>query len=175
MGKYSDFPRRKHDGYDSPASVIEPLSPFLPPSVRFAEPCVGWGDLVLALMNAGHRLTAAVDIEPRGFFDGLVPIDAVDATAAMLGHPCRIITNPPWTRRLLHVLIEVFRQIAPTWLLFDANWMNTIQAAPHLQYCRKIVSVGRVSWMENGAGGKEDASWFLFDRDPAPTEFVGRR
>ena len=33
--------------------------------------------------------------------------------------PDAIITNPPYTRPLMHPLIEHFQRIAPTWLLLD--------------------------------------------------------
>jgi len=29
--------------------------------------------------------------------------------------------------------------------------------------CVRIVSVGRVSWEENGVKGKENCAWYLFD------------
>ena len=38
-------------------------------------------------------------------------------------------------------------RLAPTWLLFDADWAHTKQAAPYLRHCSHIVSVGRVHWM----------------------------
>ena len=85
-----------------------------------------------------------------------------------------IITNPPWTRQILHPMIDHFRSMRPTWLLFDADWMHTKQAIPFLTYCHKIVSVGRVSWMQNGTSGFDNCAWYLFDREPSQTEFVGR-
>jgi hypothetical protein len=41
---------------------------------------------------------------------------------------------------------------------------------------RKIVSIGRVKWIEDSAGsGKDNAAWYLFDAIKAgPTEFYGR-
>ena len=40
-----------------------------------------------------------------------------------------IITNPPYTRELMHALIAHFQRIAPTWLLIDYDWSATKQAA----------------------------------------------
>ena len=87
-----------------------------------------------------------------------------------------IITNPPWDRRLLHPMIERFSEIRPTWLLFDADWAHTLQARPFLPLCCKIVSVGRVKWLEGTQHtSKDNCAWYLFGtRQPGPIEFVGR-
>jgi hypothetical protein len=44
----------------------------------------------------------------------------------------KFITNPPWTRELLHPMIEYLVQSSSY-----SSWT----------YCRKIVSVGRVKWI----------------------------
>jgi len=84
------------------------------------------------------------------------------------------ITNPPWDRKILHPMIEHFRMQAPTWLLFDADWQHTVQAAQFLKYCSRIVSVGRVSWMENGTQGKDNCCWYKFEASACRTLFTGR-
>ena len=87
-----------------------------------------------------------------------------------------IITNPPWDRKLLHPLIERFAMIKPTWLLFDADWMHTMQSIPYMPWCEKIVSVGRVKWIEGSTSvGKDNAAWYLFDANHiGETAFYGR-
>jgi len=87
------------------------------------------------------------------------------------------VTNPPWDRKILHRLIVHLIEIRPTWLLFDADWMHTKQAAPYLRYCRKIVSVGRVKWFPDSPHtGKDNCAWYLFDYGVSltPPEFWGR-
>jgi outer membrane protein assembly factor BamA len=75
-----------------------------------------------------------------------------------------IITNPPWDRPPLHQIIQRCSTLAPTWLLFDADWMHTRQAAPFLSMCQEIVSVGRVKWIEgSNMPGKYNCCWYLFD------------
>jgi hypothetical protein len=75
------------------------------------------------------------------------------------------ITNPPWDRKILHPLIVHLSDQAPTWLLFDADWMHTRQAAPFMPRLRKIVSVGRVKWIPDSTmTGKDNCAWYLFDR-----------
>jgi hypothetical protein len=63
----------------------------------------------------------------------------------------------------------------PTWLLFDADWVHTKQSAPFMPYCRKIVSVGRVRWIEGTKmTGKDNVAWHLFTAEEGTTEFYGR-
>ncbi len=164
MGKRSDFKRRPQDAYDTPLEAVLPLIPHLPTRAHFAEPCVGNGDLVRALEIMGHLCLYSNDIKQGQ--------DALLTTAFFTEY---IITNPPWTRQILHPMINHFHSMRPTWLLFDADWAHTKQAIPYLPYCHKIVSVGRVKWIPDSPHtGKDNAAWYLFDRDPAPTEFIGR-
>ena len=46
----------------------------------------------------------------------------------------------------------------------------------YMTYCRSIVSVGRVKWIEDSKGtGKDNCCWYLFDPFyKGPTEFYGR-
>ena len=64
----------------------------------------------------------------------------------------------------------------PAWLLIDANWMFTAQAAPYLRYCSRILTVGRVVWIPGTTmTGKDDAAWFCFQPEPVDhTEFHGK-
>jgi hypothetical protein len=74
-------------------------------------------------------------------------------------------------------MIEHFSSLRPTWLLFDADWIHTVQSSELVRTrLRKIVSIGRVKWIEDSAGsGKDNAAWYLFDAiKTGPTEFHGR-
>ena len=172
MGKRSNFKRRRQDAYDTPPEALVPLLPYLPEDVLYAEPCAGCGMLVDALEAVGRRVPWATDIKPRR--DDIGQDDALSLTVLDLLAVDIVVTNPPWTRQLLHPLIEHLRSLRPTWLLLDAAWMHTKQAVPHLIYCQRIVSVGRVSWMQNKVSSLDDCAWHLFVRDPVRTEFVGR-
>lgn len=172
MGKRSNFKRRKQDAYDTPYKAVYPLSPHLPRASTYIEPCAGAGLLLAALGSEGFPCVYATDINPRA--------ENVRQGDALKFHYKQkadyIITNPPWTRQLLHPMIDHFKQFHDTWLLFDADWAHTKQAIPYLIYCHKIVSVGRVSWMENGVSGLDNVAWYLFKKHPAlGTVFVGRR
>lgn len=171
MGKYSDFERKERDLYVTPEPAMLPLLPHLEPNSTFIEPCAGDGAMVRHLEKHGHRCHYACDIVPlnprvcsRDMFD--VGVCAADY----------VITNPPWDRKILHPAIEHFRQLAPTWLLFDSNWANTKQASPYLDYCAKIVAIGRVKWFpDSKMSGKEDCSFYLFQKEPTDTIFIGRQ
>ena len=171
MGKRSSFERRARDAYYTPIEAVYPLLPFLPSAARFVEPCAGDGRLIRHLERFGHSCAYACDIEPQG--NGIEQRDVL-FFGDTLPDTDLIITNPPWERDVLHAMIESFRAQAPTWLLFDSDWMFTGQAVPYLKYCRTIVSVGRVSWMENGTSGMDNCAWYLFLPDPCDTIFMAR-
>lgn len=171
MGKRSSFERVPRDFYPTPAEAVGPLLPYLPPATRFCEPCAGEGDLIDHLEAAGHRCAAAWDIEPKRH-----DIWPCDARERLIGNVDFFITNPPWTREILHALIVHFSRQHPTWLLFDADWMHTRQAAPFMPLLRKVVSVGRVKWIPDSPfTGKDNCCWYLFDANAdAPAQFIGR-
>lgn len=171
MSKRSEFKRRKNDAYFTPLKPVEPLIPHLYPGTSFIEPCAGDGRLARHLDGFGIKCKSAIDVDPQG--DGIRVGDALTHDFDVSGVDY-FITNPPWTREILHPLIERLRQIRPTWLLFDADWMHTRQASPYLPFCHKIVSVGRVKWIEDSEHfGKDNAAWYLFGRDRGAREFIG--
>lgn len=162
MGKRSSFERNKMDFYPTPMEAVRPLIPHLPKKMTFCEPCAGEGHLVRHLEALGHTCVSKFDAEPRS-----PDIRQHDASWIMaediLGAEV-IITNPPWDRPPLHQIIQRCANLAPTWLLFDADWMHTNQAAPFLLMCESIVAVGRVKWIEGSTmAGKDNCCWYLFD------------
>jgi hypothetical protein len=175
MGKRSNFARFERDYYATPSAAVLPLIPHLPAGARFIEPCAGDGRLARHLEAHGMVCVDMLDIEPqhpdvrRGNALQEVRWDALPDDVDF------IITNPPWTRRIMHPMIETFRRTRPTWLLHDANWLFTRQAAPFLPYVAKIVTIGRVKWIEDSTmSGKDDSVWTLHTDTPGPTLFFGR-
>lgn len=166
------YPRRDLDLYETwdPNAVL-PLLPHLPNAVDFCEPCAGSRKLIDQLQAAGHRCVQASDIAPRSA--GVEARDALDLTTKNMRGDF-IITNPPWSRPVMHAMIEHFRKLAPTWVLFDADWKYTEQklvakkydvptTLQLLAYCHKIVAVGRVVWIEGTKKrGTQDCAWYLF-------------
>lgn len=171
MGKRSSFERVPRDFYPTPYEAVIPLLPHLGPSTRFCEPCAGDGALMNHLTANGHLCLHASDIAP-----GRSDIMEADALSGPWSGYEMFITNPPWDRKILHPLIAHLSASAPTWLLFDADWMHTRQSAPFIPMLRKIVSVGRVKWIpDSKMTGKDNCCWYLFDAAyTGKPEFWGR-
>ena len=168
------FERRPRDFYATPPAALAPLVPHLDPGTPYVEPCAGDGALIDGLRAHNIRCSAAYDIEPQR-----QDIEQRDALAPWSFRPpgTLFITNPPWARTILHPLIESLTRAGSAWLLFDADWMHTRQAAPYLPYCNTIVSVGRVKWIVDSPNtGKDNAAWYLFTPQQRidPTQFHGR-
>lgn len=165
---FGKFERRKQDFYETPVKAIVPLINHIYGQYRsYYDPCFGKGAIrsgIESLDNGGLVCVGETDIE-------------LDATLTSYSAPfdC-FITNPPWTREVLHPMIDNLARQKPTWLLFDADWMHTKQAVPYLEMCEAIVSIGRVSWMGNGVSGFDNCCWYLFDDRPKrhPVAFYGR-
>lgn len=162
MGKRSDFIRRDNDLYRTfDPKAGRALQPHLDPMTFYYEPCAGDGALIAQLDALGHLCVHASDIVPMG--PDVTVGNALDLRAVVPG--ARIITNPPWSRPILHALIVHLSDLAPTWLLFDADWAHTRQAAPYLDRCRKIAAIGRLRWIEGTTmSGKDNCAWYLFDQ-----------
>lgn len=165
MGKRSEFQRVERDYYRTfDPRAGEALRPHVSYGDMYVEPCAGDGSLVRNLDKIGLSLHWAFDIEPTG--PGIDKRDVLDNDIGMFVDSCEwIITNPPWDRKILHPMITSFQSLKPTWLLFDAGWMFTNQAKPYLDSCKKIVTIGRLKWIEGTTmSGKDDCCWYLFDK-----------
>jgi hypothetical protein len=168
MGRRSTFPRFPQDAYTTPWEAVGPLLDHLAPRTRYIEPCAGEGRLIEHLKRAGHTCVSYHDL----------PDDARTKRYDGAGVDV-FITNPPWRRDVLHPIVVNLSDQLPTWLLIDAAWMHTRQAAPFMPRLRKIISVGRVRWIPDSSfTGKDDCAWHLFER-PRPdgcvaTHFIGR-
>jgi hypothetical protein len=163
VAKRSDFTRRAADAYFTwDPRAVRALLPHLAPGTQFAEPCAGEGHLVAQLTDAGHVCTHMSDL-------------ATGTDALSLGPLGLVITNPPWSRPILHAMIEHWLP-GGCWLLFDADWIHTKQSAPYMPFLTDIVSVGRLRWIEGSTmDGKDNCAWFRFGLDGGGvTRFHGR-
>ena len=155
------FKRRPGDAYATPARAVLPLLPHISRARNYIETCAGAGALVQHLAQHCKTCVLACDVTPTHSSvrerDALT-LDDKDGAQAF-------ITNPPWTRPIMHALIMHLSDIMPTWLLIEADLMCTKQAAPLLERCDMVVAIGRVRWM---AGTKHDGfdncAWYRFDR-----------
>ena len=124
MGKRSNFERREADFYPTPRAAVVPLIPYLRGIgiTTFAEPCCGDGALVRHLESFGLRCVYAGDIRTGQDALALDHYGAADV----------IITNPPYTRDLMHRLIEHFQSIGRPGCCWMRTGRTTKQAAPFL-------------------------------------------
>ncbi len=176
MGKRSNFTRNERDFYPTPIKAVEPLIDHLPyEDFTYVEPCAGDGRLVnhLSELTAGSGLCVhKSDIEPQA--PDVLRLDAMGLLAIEDVDFC--ITNPPWDTDFLHPFLEWYATQMPTWVLNKADWMHTKKSAEYMQYCKKVVSIGRVKWIEDSKStGMDNSCWYLFDyHHEGPTEFYGR-
>jgi len=181
MGKRSDFKRKPRDYYPTPARAAVPLVAYLKRRgglSTFIEPCCGDGRLA-AHFDGVAACVGMSDIAPgcvgAEMFDALGPDvrRMANRTNADL-----IITNTPWPTARGEPALSFIRQFAairPLWLLYSADMAHNAYFAAVAPMCAVILSVGRVSWAENGVSGKENAAWYLFDvNHSGPTRFIGR-
>ncbi len=175
MGKRSDFERREKDFYETPYSAVQPLLPHLDKNTNYIEPCAGNRKLIGHLYM--HNCVGAYDIDN---YEGTQYDNFIDATTfdyQIQEENTIFITNPPWKRDTLHKIIVNLSDQASTWLLFDADWLYTKQATPFLSRLRKIVTIGRVKWIEGSNNtGKDNCCWYLFDKpkEGNSIEFYGK-
>ena len=165
MGKRSEFGRIDKDFTPTPAKALEPLLPHLEGYISYAEPMAGNGSLINAMDRATDlKCKWRSDIHPQRL--DIEQANVFDLTLKEIGIDTDlIITNPPWSKDLLHDTIMHLSAIRPSWLLFYADWMHTIQAIQYLPYCQKIQSVGRVKWFpDTPHTGKDNVCWYLFDQ-----------
>ncbi len=185
MGKRSRFERNPRDFYRTwDPRAVEALLPHLKPRTRFASPCAGQLDLVRQLEAAGHHLYWSSDIHGQEvtYTVSGVPVtrtvlaaDALTLTIPLQMADC-IIENTPWRRDILHPMIEHF--IANSkycWLLIDAGWAFTEQAAPYMYRCSDFVAMSRLKWIpDTKHDHTQDAAWYRFSKDAEYTVFHPR-
>ena len=178
MSKHSDFKRVERDFYKTPESAVLPLLPYIQgEGIIFAEPCAGDGQLRDILAKHGIRCGWESDIEPQR--DGIQKCDAREIFG--LGATVdAIITNPPWEKRKWkgEIFNKLLRHWLATfdgdiWLLFDADWLHTVQSKEFTPYCKRAVSVGRVKWFPGTKHeSKESCAWYCFNKNHQSAGYV---
>jgi hypothetical protein len=168
VGKRSDFKRLPQDKYmTTDPGPVRRLQPHLARGLSFAEPCAGNGDLIASMKWHGHSCVYAGDVRPGRKWIEKRDALSLDKRWRRSAGATVFVTNPPWTRELLHEMIEHLPSLLPTWLLIDADWMHTRQAAKYVDRCSHIVSLGRVQWFKGSAnGGLENSAWYFFPHRP---------
>ena len=173
MGKRTkqDFEKRPRDFYSTiDPDAVKPLIPFIR-GLRVAEPCAGNGDLSM-LLEPDVKVVWESDLEPqnkhitqRNVLD-IVPDD-------MCNIQC-IVTNPPFTWKLLQPLLDHLPTLLPTWLLLPSDVAHNKRMGPYMKRCKSFVSVGRLYWVDNKVKGVDNYAWFEFVDKQVETVFYGR-
>lgn len=141
-GAYERSPRDLYETVDPRA--VAALLPHLKLGTPFVEPCAGAGALSDQLVAAGMACKGLTDIHPLR--DDIGQGDALGLT---FEHT--IITNPPFTRTLMHALMWHFAVQQPTWLLVEADWLMTQQASEIMRtHGADVVAIGRLRWFREG-------------------------
>lgn len=173
MGKRSEFERLPKDKYYTwDSRAYQNMDGMWQNIGTFVEPCAGAGNMVYHLSDMGMSCVYACDIEPEGAGIALHSYEMIPGH--VLARADAIITNPPWSRGLLHPFIDwCIKSGKPSWLLIDTAWAATRQAKPYLAYCSHIVPTPRLKWIKDSEhAAKDDTSWYRFQNVPCPTVWV---
>jgi hypothetical protein len=157
------FERIHKDLYETTAPAVAPLLPHLAPGTEFGEPCAGRGALIDLLQAAGHKCVWATDIAPKREDIGELNAMTLPRLGVRNIRAQRLITNPPWTRAILHPIIDRLSNMLPCWFLFDADWSYTRQSESLIWRCSRIVPVGRIKWIpDSDHVGFDNCAWYEF-------------
>jgi hypothetical protein len=151
------FERREADFYPTPFPAVVPLIPHLHRTgvLRFAEPCVGAGDLIRHLEGAHLTCVASGDLN----LDNC--IDARSWAPEDLNHADAVVTNPPWERYAMAGIMEHFSYFTAGWYLIYSDWLFTKQSAVLMRdRCTDVVPIGRIKWIPNSPSvGFDNCCW----------------
>lgn len=160
-GKYE---RRPGDWWPTPQAAIPVLGPHIPQGSRFIEPCAGDASLARMLQDQLNlRCVSAMDIAPKTY--SVEMGNALFMTNETVKDADVIITNPPYERTQMHLIIDHCRRLKPSWFLLEADWLFTVQASELLTYADKIVAVGRLKWIpDSKSNGFDNFAWVRFGK-----------
>lgn len=166
MSKYSrKFKRANNDFYETPEDAVKFLAPYLPERFTYYEPCVGNGKLIKGLAENTDGICVGYSDAFSYLYDleGSPCIDAQELSVKDTEFDF-FITNPPWTRKILHAIIKNLSNQRPTWVLFDGEWCFTKQSKDFRDRLRRVVPTYRIKWIAGTPhNSKSGSAWYLFD------------
>lgn len=173
MGKRTkqNFVRKERDYYGTiDPDATKPLIPFIR-GLRVAEPCAGNGDLSM-LLEPDCRVVWESDLDPQN--KHILQKNAIFLHSGDLQDCDAIVTNPPFSWKLLQPLLDHLPTLLPTWLLLPADVAYNKRMGPYMKCCKSIVPVGRLYWIDNKVKGVDNYAWFEFVDKEVETKFYGR-
>lgn len=142
--KFERSPRDLYETVDPRA--VAALLPYVDRALPFVENCAGAGALADQLVAAGMSCVSMYDIHPLR--DDIVKGDAREIELLFRG---QYITNPPFTRPLMHAIMWHCASQVPSWFLVEADWLITQQAGDILRkHGAEVIAVGRLRWFREG-------------------------
>jgi hypothetical protein len=158
--RHSGWKREPGDTYNTPSWVVDALMPHIPKRLHLWEPSAGRGDMVRALVAAGHSVTAT-DIKDGVDFLQAGPRRGIDG----------IVSNPPFNLAQQFIehgvkLMESAGGFVAMLLRVDYGTAATRQhlfgACPI--FACKIELTRRIVWFEGTTGRPSfNHAWFIWD------------
>lgn len=147
MGKRgSNYERSPRDLYETvDPRAVAALLPYVDRELPFVENCAGAGALADQLVAAGMICADMCDTHPLR--------DDIHLADALHWHAvgAQYITNPPFTRPLMHAIMRHCARQVPSWFLVEADWLITQQAGEIIRrHGSQVVAVGRLRWFREG-------------------------
>jgi hypothetical protein len=134
--------------------------------VKFGEPFYGNGDLEDQLMDAATCVWRSDIRETVGCSKVL---DALEITEDDLKDADCIVSNPPYTWRVLQPLLDHLVPMKPCWFLLPMDMLSNKYMKPYGQgSLQMVVPVGRLYWFldegkTTGTRGTDNYGWFYFE------------
>lgn len=150
--------------------AVKPLIPFVG-GLRVAEVCAGNGDLAM-MLEPDCKVVWESDLDPQN--KHILQKNAIFLHSGDLQDCDTIVTNPPFTWKLLQPLLDHLPTLKTTWFLLPSDVAHNKRMGPYMKRCRSFVSVGRLYWVENKIKGVDNYAWFEFVDKEVDTVFYGR-
>lgn len=166
-------PRRPGDAYMSAGGFLRPLLPLLEPGSTVIEPCVGAGDLVGPLREAGHHVVT-VDLDRTCEADHHLDMREA-ASWAQLPPAKWVISNLPFSVALEilrhayeHASVGVAAILRLTFLEPTEDRADWLDAHP----LTKQIVLPRYSFTGDGKVDSVTCAWMIWERGKAPAIFI---
>jgi hypothetical protein len=170
--------RDPHDSYETPKDAVHQLLGSQRLEGRIWDPSCGRGMIVQALIDASidkGRIFASDKYVHRARLDdppvsGMISHGIDFLEQASCPDIANIVMNPPFSQSDAHVrhALQIIPSNGMVCVLLRLTWMSAKKRADFLMHLTKIIMVGRLKMLPEGApdkghGGTVDFAWFIFE------------